>query len=145
MFKKTVTAVAVFALGTTLAFAGPHGGGKGRHGKDGFVFSGKLAQKLNLTDAQKQQIRALEQQFRDQNKAFFDSARATRKEVRAAKEANDTARLESLKPTIEAQHAQMKQLREAQRERILSVLTPDQRAQLETMKADRKSRRGNRS
>lgn len=144
--KKTITAVAVLALGATLAFAGPHGEGKGgRHGKGGMEFSERFAQKLNLTDAQKAQLSTIQKNFREQNKAFFDQAKATRKQAHAAKEANDTAALEALKPTMEAQRAQMKQLRDAQHQQVLNILTAEQRAQLEAMKAERGSRRGERN
>ena len=141
--KKTITAVAVFALGATLAFAGPHGdykGGRGGHRGDR-GFSEKLAQKLNLSDAQKEQIKAIEKQFRADNATFFQNSRQTMQELRAAKQANDQAKIDSLKPAMEAQRAQMKQLREAQREKIRSILTADQRAQLDAMKAQHESRR----
>jgi periplasmic protein CpxP/Spy len=145
MMKKTITAVAVLALGASLAFAGNHGEGKhGRGGKGGFEFSERFAQKLNLTEAQKQQLSAIQKNFRDQNKAFFDQARATRKQFHDAKEANDTAALEALKPTMEAQRAQMNQLRDAQRQQVLNILTPEQRTQFEAMKAEHGSRRGER-
>lgn len=138
--KKMMTAVAVFALGTSLAFASPRGDWKGgRHGEAGM--SEKLAQKLNLSDAQKAEIKAIEQQFRTDNAAFFQTARQTREDFRAAKQANDQARVDALKATMESQRAQMKQLRDAQREKIRNILTPDQRAQFDAMKAKHQSRR----
>lgn len=141
--KKTISAVAVLALSATLAFAGGDRGGKGhgRHGKGGFDLSGKMAEKLNLTDVQKQQISTLNQNFTDQNATFLESFRQTMTDAREAKKANDTARLEALRPTMESQKAQMKQLREAQHQRILSVLTAGQRTQLEAFKAEHESRR----
>jgi len=141
--KKTISAVAVLALGATLAFAGLHEGkGHGRHGKGGgFELSGKMAEKLNLTDAQKQQINDLNKNFKDQNAAFLESFRQTMTDVREAKKANDTARLDALRPTVESQKAQMKQLRDAQHQRVLSVLSAEQRTQLEAFKAERESRR----
>lgn len=135
--KKTMTTLAVFALGASLAVAAPqaqNGNWKGGHGHRGFM-SERMAQKLNLTDAQKAQIKDLNTQFREQNKAFFESARATFKEYRAAKQANDTAKMQQLQPTVDANKAQMKQLRQAQRAQILNILTPEQRAQLEAWKA----------
>jgi periplasmic protein CpxP/Spy len=136
--KKWITGIGVLALGATLAIAAPQEGkgfGGGHHGQRG-IMSERLAQKLNLTDAQKQQVKTLNQQFREENKAFFQSVRQTRQEARAAKEANDTAKLDALKPTIDSQRAQMKQLRDAQESKVLSILTPDQQSQYRALKAE---------
>src|SRR5436190_2768194 len=110
--KKLTTAVAVTILGASLAFAAPHEGGHWGH-KHG-MFGAKLAQELNLTDAQKDQIKAIKQESRQQNAAFFDQAHGTMKEFFAAKKANDTAKMDALKPTVDAQRAQMKQIRAAE-------------------------------
>ncbi|MGZ8833043.1 MAG: Spy/CpxP family protein refolding chaperone, partial [Thermoanaerobaculia bacterium] len=66
---------------------------------------------------------------------------ATRQQFRAAKVANDTAKLEALRPTMEAQRAQMKQIHDAQRENIRTILTAEQRAQLDAWKAQHKAQR----
>ena len=42
---------------------------------------------------------------------------------------------------MEAQRAQMKTLRAAQQEKIRNILTPEQRAQLDALKAQHESRR----
>ncbi|MFP5246274.1 MAG: Spy/CpxP family protein refolding chaperone [Thermoanaerobaculia bacterium] len=144
--KKWMTAAAVLALSTSMAFAAPHEGkgGKHRRGGRGGEFGERLAQKLKLTDAQKQQIRDLQKSFREENKAFFQQTRDTRRQMREAKETGDQARLESLKATAKSQHEQMRALRTQQRERITSLLTSEQRAQLDALKAERKERRGKR-
>lgn len=143
---KWMTMAAVVTLSASLAFAGPHQGGKfgGKRGHHGQEFGARMAAKLNLTDVQQQQIRDLNKSFRENNKAVFESARALRKEFREAKRADDTAKLESLKPQLDAQRTQMKQLRDAHRTQILSVLTPEQRAQFDALKAEREQRRGKR-
>jgi protein CpxP len=140
VMKKTIAAVAVFALGASLAIAGETWNG-GHRGHGGGQMGEKLAAKLNLSDAQKAQMKDLQKSFREQNKAFFESAKANREQFRAAKTANDTAKLESLKPVMESQHAQMKQLRDAQRENFRNILTAEQQAQLDAMKAQRKAHR----
>ncbi len=141
MKNKLIAAVAVFTLGASIAIAGPHGGGhggkRGHRGEPGAMF----AQKLNLTDAQKEQIKAIHKESREQNAAFFQSARQTRQELRAAKQANDTARLEALEGAMQSQREQMKQIRQAEQQRIMSVLTAEQRTQWEQHKAERQSRR----
>jgi Spy/CpxP family protein refolding chaperone len=145
--KKWFTAAAaVLALSGTIAFAAPHGGRGGKHarGERGGEFSERFAQKLNLTDAQKQQIKDVQQSFHNENKAFFDAAQDTRRQIREAKEAGDTARLESLKATAKSQHAQMKQLRDAKMQRIEAVLTTEQRAQWQALKAEREAKRAER-
>jgi Spy/CpxP family protein refolding chaperone len=143
--KKWFTAAAaVLALSGTMAFAAPHGGRGGKHGGRGGEFGERMAAKLNLTDAQKQQIKDAQQSFRNENKAFFEAARDTRRQIREAKETGDTARLESLKATAQSQHAQMKQLHQAQMQRIEAFLTTEQRAQWQAMKAERQAKRGER-
>ena len=136
--KKWITGIAVLAVSASLAIAAPQKGeGWGGHRGRGGLMSEKLAAKLNLTDTQKQQIKDLSKQFRQDNKAFFESFHSTMQEARAAKEANDTAKLNSLQPTIDAQKAQMKQLRDAQDVKVLALLTPDQQAQYKAFQAER--------
>lgn len=143
--KKWFTAAAVVALSSTLAFAAPHEGGKGGHrGGRGGEFSERFAQKLNLSEAQKQQIKDAQAAFRSENKAFFESLRETRQQMKAARDANDTAKVESLKATAKSQHEKMKELRQAQQQRIANLLTPEQRTQWEAMKAEREAKRGQR-
>jgi len=145
MTKKTISAaVAVLALGATLAFAGMHDGKEGKGGSEGHRggFSEMYAQKLNLTDAQKTQIADLDKNFRETNKALFEASHQTREQYETAKSANDTAKLDALRPTMDSQHAQMKQLRDAQDAKIKLILTPEQRAQFDTLKAAREARHG---
>jgi len=138
--KKWFIGAAVVAVSASLAIAMPQDGtGWGGHREHG-AYGEKLAQKLNLTDAQKQQLRDLNANFRKENAAFFQSFRQTMKDVRAAKQANDTAKLDALKPTVESQKAQMKQLRDAQDAKILPILTPDQQAQFKAIQAKRAER-----
>ncbi|MCU1231339.1 MAG: hypothetical protein JWO97_4223 [Acidobacteria bacterium] len=143
--KKFASAVAVTLLGASLAFAaagdGREGGhGWGRHGGKRGGFGAKLAQELNVTDAQKAQIKSLKEASRQQNAAFFEQSRATMKEYFTAKEANDTAKMDSLKPAVDAARAQMKQIRATENASIASVLTPDQNAKWQQLKADRAAR-----
>ena len=141
MKNKIVTAVAVLTLGASLAVAAPHEGGKfgGRHGRHGMMGE-KLAEKLNLTDAQKEQWKSIRKTSREQNAAFFQQAHQTMEQFRAAKKANDTAAMESLKPAMQSQRAQMKQIRDAERQQLLNILTAEQRAQFDALKAQRGER-----
>jgi Spy/CpxP family protein refolding chaperone len=139
MKNKWIAAVGVLALSTSIAVAAPHGGkfgGKRGHGE----FGAKFAEKLNLTEAQKAQIQTIRKETREQNTAFFEQFRATMEQFRAAKEANDGTKIDALKGNFEAQRAQMKQIRDAEKQRILSVLTADQRAQYEQFEAQRAQR-----
>ena len=137
--NKWLAAVGVLTLTASLAVAAPHeGNGEGRHGKGGI--SERMAQKLNLTDAQKQQIKTLHENFRAQNKAFFETFRQTMKDYRAAKEANDNARINALQAQFDSQKAQMKQLRDGFDQQVSTILTPDQRTTWAQLKAERAAR-----
>jgi len=141
--SKWITAAAVLGLSASLAFAGSNMGeghghgfeGKGRH--HGFS---KLASKLNLTDAQKDQWKAIRKSSHEQNAAFFQQSHQTMQDFRAAKKAGDTAKADSLKATLQSQRAQMKQIRAAEEEQFAKILTAEQSAQYQAMKAERAAR-----
>src|SRR5688500_9182345 len=148
MMKKTISTAVALALGATLAFAGPGEGKRGFHGKKGNggeAHIARLAEKLNLTDAQKAQLEEQRTNFRAAHEARLDTYRDTMKQYRDARKANDTARADALKQTLEIQKGEIQQLRKAQHDAMLSILTAEQRAQLEAMKAEHGERRGKRN
>lgn len=144
MNKRIAAVAAVVTLSATLAFAGPgEGRGHGRHGK-GDRFGAEFAQKLNLTADQQRLIEDINKNTQAQHREFLETAKQTMREARAAREAGDTARLEALRPQLEAHRAQAKQIHESQETQILSVLTAEQKAKWEALKAERKERRQSR-
>lgn len=143
---KWITITAATALTASLAFAAPHQEGRaGRHNRGPRpAMSLRMAERLNLSDAQREQIRTLQSGFREKSKPLFETFRATRRELRLARRAEDDARLEQLAPAVERQRAQLRQLRKAHRQQVLAVLTPEQRTQFEALKAERAGRCGQR-
>ncbi len=140
--KWFAAAAAAIALSASLAIAGTTTGDGGwkHEGRGGHHRGAGFARKLNLTDAQKAQWKAVEQNFHQENASFFEQSKQTREALHAAKKAGDTAQLESLKATAKAQHAQMKQLRAAMEPKLMAILNADQQAQFQTMKAERAAR-----
>lgn len=122
--------------------------------------SAKSSAKLNLTDAQKAQLKALRAETMAKIRAVltpeqqtqFDAARAAQKAERAARRADRakgiaTAKspgrpniLQSLNLTA-AQKAQIKQIRAAAKPKMDAVYTDTQKAQLAEIKAARKARK----
>jgi periplasmic protein CpxP/Spy len=122
---------------------GRHWGRKGGHGGRGHgLFGGRLAERLNLTDAQKQQMRQIAERHRESTKALREQAHAARgqrgaafdgtfneAEVRAAAQARANARVE-----LEVAHARMMS-------EMFAVLTPEQKVQLAALRQEREQRR----
>jgi periplasmic protein CpxP/Spy len=121
--------------------------------------SAKSSSKLNLSTAQKAQLKALRAEVQAKIRAVltpeqqtqFDAARAAQKAERAARRTDRakgiaTAKspgrpniLQSLNLTA-AQKAQIKQIRAAAKPKMDAVYTDAQKAQLTQIKADRKAR-----
>lgn len=139
MNKRIAAAAAVLALSTTLAFAGP-GEGRG-HGRHGGHHGAKFAQELNLTEDQQRLIGDIKKNTRAQYREFFEKSKQTMQEARAARKANDTAKLDALKPALEAQRAEMQQIRRSEDTQIMSVLNAEQKAKWEQLKSERKNKR----
>jgi protein CpxP len=115
-------------------------GGEGREGRDG-MFGGRFAEKLNLTDAQKAQMQQIAERFRQNTQSLREQGRGERdgegfdafkggtfneSAVRAAAQARANRQVE-----MEVARARMMY-------EMYNILTPEQKAQLE---ADRQQRR----
>ncbi|MEC4814641.1 MAG: P pilus assembly/Cpx signaling pathway, periplasmic inhibitor/zinc-resistance associated protein [Scytonema sp. PMC 1069.18] len=105
-------------------------------------------QQLGLTEAQQEQIKIIRQNTRaEMDKILTDEQRAQLKTSMqnggVQNRRNRRGGFASLNLT-DAQQTQMRQLMESQKTQIEAVLTPAQKAQLEQMKQERRSRHQNR-
>jgi Spy/CpxP family protein refolding chaperone len=132
--KKFVIALAIAATGS-MAFAGEGASGHRR----GAAHFEQFAQRLGLSDAQKQQISDIHKADFDKNKQLYSDFRSKREEYRQLRDANDP-RAAQVKSELEALKDQVKAARKATHEQILNVLTPQQRKQLEQWRAERGQR-----
>lgn len=126
---------------------GRHGGGRGDHkggrGMRGGFGGGHFAEKLNLTDAQKEQMKQISARYRESAQALrqqrggerrggfdaFSGGTFNEAEVRAAAQARANARVE-----MEVQRARMMS-------EMYAVLTAEQKAQLAAERQQREQRR----
>lgn len=134
--KKWIPAVAVVTLLSMTAVAQPDVERAARR-RGPHADVGALVNKLNLTPEQRQQIEEIERTSRTELSAFLDASHGTMDQIRAARAAKDTEKVNALQAELESQRAQMKELRDRQDKEILALLTPEQRTQLETLKGER--------
>ena len=120
----------LFAL---TAFA-QQGGGQNQ------TFTQRYGQQLNLTDDQKKQIDELDAKFQKTNAEFLDTFQKTMAEYREARQANDTAKLDALKPKVDSQRAEMMKLRGPHEDKIAATFTDDQKTQWKKIKEEREAR-----
>ena len=66
-------------------------------------------------------------------------------EFREARQANDTAKLDALRPKVDAARAAMMKLRGAHEDKIAATFTDDQKAQWAKIKEEREARRKERA
>ena len=88
---------------------------------------GEFGRDLNLTDAQKAQIKAIREKYKPQNEALRAQAKPFIEAARAAKQKGDTAAFRS---NIEKAHQLMQgaSFRTQENAEIRAILTPDQQA-----------------
>lgn len=127
----TVTLAGLVAAGSTVALAG--GGGCGRdHGPDGFGSMRAISQLENLSDAQRKQLDDLRDKQREEFKQTRDERRELREAMAKASDAN------ALRPLADKQGklvSEMIMKRQAIRDEVEKILTPEQRSQLKEMEA----------
>ena len=119
---------------------GQRGAWMGR-GMRGGVFA-----RLNLTDDQKAKMKQLRESFGETNKPLLEQLRAKRQELRHANEGGTFNEALATQKLTEMAGLQAKVMgaRFQLHQQMLSVLTADQKAQLDQLKAQFKDHRGGR-
>jgi Spy/CpxP family protein refolding chaperone len=147
--KKFIIGFTVFALvaiGTIFAFAqkGEVGGkrsgrGFGGHHRGGF---GRLAEKLNLTDAQKEQVKQITEASRAKIKPLMESARANHQKIETltANGQFDEAQVQAVAQEQAQISAQLIVEKARVKSQIFQILTDEQKAQAMQMQEQMKNR-----
>ena len=124
---------------------GNRGGEHKGHGMRG-MRAGGFFRGLNLTEDQKAKMKSIRESFAESNKSLREQLRAKRQELRQASEGGTfnealaTQKLTEIAPL----EAKLMGERAKLHQEMLSVLTAEQKAQLEQSKAQFKTRRGER-
>jgi Spy/CpxP family protein refolding chaperone len=103
---------------------------RGPGGREGF------GRDLNLTDAQKAQIKAIRQKYQPQNEALRAQAKPYMDAARAARQKGDTA---AFRTNLEKAHQIMQNAsyRTQERAEIRAILTPEQQAKFDARAKNR--------
>jgi Spy/CpxP family protein refolding chaperone len=141
-FKNKLAAwTAVATLGAASLFAAqtsPRPGFRyGHHGRMG-AFLGSY---LNLTDAQKTQVKTIFQDARQSSQPVRQQLQQTRQSLRAAVQSNDAAQIQQLSTTEGAQVGQLTAIRSTAFAKAYQVLTPDQQQKVAALQQARKAGR----
>lgn len=126
--RFTALAVALLALGASLSAQG-FGPGPGR-GRGPAAFEGRGLRGLNLTEAQKAQVKAIHERHQATLKARAEVAMSARTAMREAmgNPATDTKVLQGLHEKVSAAQFDLLLEHRALRQEILPILTPEQQA-----------------
>ena len=106
---------------------------------------------IQLTDAQRTQVTAIQTKYRDQFKVMRDSAKPAPNVARDAKQSRDTVAERAAFSRMQALRARMEQLQAQQRSEIRAVLTAEQQKTFDQnvtemqARGERRGRRGGRA
>jgi protein CpxP len=142
--RSLATGVALVALlATSVAYAqGPRGGGPyGGRGGRGPGGAGLALNQLNLTDAQREQVREIRDRNRDQTQTLvrrLDDAATKQRDAVETIPVNETLITSTSQDLAQVQTEMAIQEARLNSE-IWSILTPDQQAQATKLRAERKA------
>jgi len=121
------------------------GRGKGWGGQRGGRMHGMMFGGLNLTDDQNAKMKQIGQSFRESTQSLREQLRAKRQELRQANEGGTFNEALATQKLQESASLQAKLMGEQfkMRQEMLSVLTPEQKTQLEQQRAELKAKRAN--
>ena len=143
---QTVTTTQDNGQGARPEWRGRRGDRGGDHKGHGFggMRAGGLFRGLNLTDDQKAKLKQIRESFAQTNKPLRDQLRAKRQELRQASEGGTFNEALATQKLTEMASLEAKVMgdRFKLHQEMLSVLTAEQKAQLEQSKAQFKARRG---
>lgn len=138
----TLTALgAIFVVGQTGGKDGPpkRGFGHGRHGQfgpRGGMMEGRLFRQLDLTDAQKEQLKAIRTAAREDSKTYRSQLMENHKKLAelGTDGVFDQAAVEAVASQQADLHKQMIIQREKVKAQMFAVLTPEQKAKFAELK-----------
>jgi periplasmic protein CpxP/Spy len=110
---------------------------RGPAGREGRAFG----RDLNLTDAQKAQIKAIRQKYQPQNQALRDRAKPFKEAARAARQRGDTAAFRSNMQQAAQVMQSGKSIHTQELAEIRAILTPDQQAKFDAHQRTASERR----
>ena len=153
-----IATLSAIALATSIAVAqtvstsqdntkGAHKGwhdGEGRRGHGWEGMRGNAFRQLNLTEDQKAKMKQIRETFAQTNKPLMDQLRAKRQELRQVNEGGTFNEALATQKLTEMASLEAKLMGERFKlhQESLSVLTAEQKAQLEQSKAQFKAKRG---
>lgn len=114
---------------------------KGRVGRGRGERNGEIRgafRRLNLTDAQKSQMKAIHQKYQPQTKPLIESMRAAMDNGRAARQRGDTAAARTAIAGTADARSKLEALREQERAEVRAILTPEQQKTFDANAASRK-------
>jgi len=137
MLAVAMVAVApmVHAQATTAPAQEPHHGMMMGPGHRGGAEHERMMQALNLTDAQKAQVKAIHQKYDAQFKALHQTMKPQMDAMRAARQKGDTAAMRAQREQMRSQMEPMRKLHEQEMAEVRAILTPAQQQQFDAMKA----------
>jgi Spy/CpxP family protein refolding chaperone len=121
-------------------------GGPGRHGRRGGRGFGRgFARDLNLTDAQRTQIRAIHDKYRPRIKAIHEQFKTQAEAARALRQKGDTAGARAAYQRLRTDvQAKIQPIRQQEQAEVRNVLTAEQRAKFDAAQTRMKERMQNR-
>lgn len=151
VFKKLAVGAGALVLAATfgltaLAQQGPPEGRQGRPWgpapRAGAMSLGFALGQLDLSDAQREQVRAVVQRHREEQRTLATRTRAARWALEQAAEApaGDEAAIRAAAGTLADAEAQMALMRARVRAEVFEVLTPEQRAKADTLRSQVRER-----
>lgn len=122
---------------------GHRGFGKGRGHRGGHRGGGFMFRGLNLTEEQQARIKQIHEASAERSKPLHEQLRAKHQELRQLQEGGTFNEALATQKLTEAASLQAKLMGERFRthQEMLSVLTPEQKAQMEQKRAERQQRR----
>ena len=139
-----IASIAVAQSVKTDRGSGPRRQWRGDGMKRGFHGGGAFLNRLNLTDDQKAKMKQIRESFAERNKPLLEELRAKRQELRQASEGGTFNEALANQKLTEMAGLQAKLMGERFKlhQEMQSVLTADQKAQLDQLKAQFKTRHG---
>ena len=136
--RKFAAWTAVAALGAAGVLAAETSQARQQwHGHGRF---GQFMSELNLTDAQKTQAKSVFQGARQSAEPVRQQLMETRKSLRAAIKANDTAQIQQLSATEGKEIGQLTAIRGSAFAKVYQTLTPEQKQKADALEQARHAR-----